>query len=443
MNYLDVRFEGFDKRVGCLRRENAGAVSFIYDELYLKLEDAMPLSLSLPLQEQPFSDYVSKAYFHNLLPENDQYDLVRQREGLESDDVYGLLYHLGADCSGAVSCLPAGSPPMKVPGVLSTDYDFLEPALVEDIVKRLANRQSLPDGLADPSPVAGVQKKIALVATPDGQYALPKEGRRVPTTHILKVPHRNYPLEARYEVAAAQLAQACGLDVAVPEYREFGEYPAIIVSRYDRIFTMEGHISRIHQEDFAQALGLQNRLKYERNGGEKLKFDADAIVSILLQCRQPAESIVSFLRATFFNLIIGNNDNHAKNHSLLYSRGATPTLAPLYDMVPVKLNDQYTHELAFNIGNASFSEDLTVEDIFGFLAQFGVVDEDAMAFINGPILDLIQVSEAMSGLVFQGLKKFDDLFGTEAERIIELLDLPIELKERDYFEPKPRGWTMS
>ncbi len=42
----------------------------------------------------------------------------------------------------------------------------------------------------------------------------------------------------------------------------------------------------------------------------------------------PSRPIPRLLRMTLFNLLIGNNDNHAKNHALLHRPGEAPELAP-------------------------------------------------------------------------------------------------------------------
>jgi serine/threonine-protein kinase HipA len=59
---------------------------------------------------------------------------------------------------------------------------------------------------------------------------------------------------------------------------------------------------------------------------------------------------------TILNLAVGNTDNHAKNHALIY-RGNTPELAPLYDVIPVLLHRNVTHEFGFKFGNAAEMED--------------------------------------------------------------------------------------
>jgi serine/threonine-protein kinase HipA len=381
---LDVRLERFEQPVGTLTSSEEGALAFQYAGDYLADPERVPISLSFPLSEEPFSDAQTRAFFRNLLPENDQLDQVVEREGLDKSDVAGILSHLGADLSGAISCLPENSPPVKVPGDLTRDYLPLVPEQLEEIVRRLGNSQPLPYEVRDPSPVAGIQRKVALTRTPQG-YAVPRAGSGAPTTHILKVPDTAFPREAYYEDRCAQLARAAGLDAAHSESSWISSFEVLIATRYDRRIVGD-KVYRIHQEDFAQALGLPPQLKYEREGREGRRFSAGAVAALLQRTAVPAEAVLQFLRATFFNLAIGNTDNHAKNHALLYDRGTAPRLAPLYDLVPIRLSQRHHHLFAFNIGTAETHEALTADDIIAFLATFGLKGARARRFLAREIL---------------------------------------------------------
>ncbi len=217
MRRLNVWLEAFADPIGTLSANDDGSTAFVYSDAYLGLPDAYPISLSLPLREQPHGNLVTRPFFRNLLPENDQLDQLVEREGLERSDVVGILTHLGADLSGALSCLPEDAPPVKTPGNFSTDYDPIAEDDIRDIARRLGSNAPLPDELRDPSPVAGYQRKVALTVLPDGRYAIPKRDIGVPTTHILKVPDTALPHEARYEVICARLADHVGLDAAASQ----------------------------------------------------------------------------------------------------------------------------------------------------------------------------------------------------------------------------------
>ncbi len=437
---LDVRMEAVDIPLGVLARKDGGC-RFAYAPDYLARTDVMPISLSLPLREEPYGDVETRAFFDNLLQENDQLRQTMDRERIGRDDIVGLLSFVGADCAGAISCLPPGSGPVKVPGNLATDYDELPREELTDIMRRLVDKLPLPDAIKDPSPVAGVQRKIALAEIAKGRFGLPKQGLRVPTTHILKVPERHLAREVLLEAVATRLAHAVGLDVAIPAEFKLDDEAGLLSLRFDR--RIGGNtVTRIHQEDFCQALGLPARLKYERNGTEELRFTATAVSGLLGRTAAPARDKRSFMVSTFFNLAIGNNDNHAKNHALLYDTGPTPRLAPIYDLQPVRLTGRYTDELAFRIGAADSFDRMTAEDVAAFMGHFGPSTAAARRrFIEGEVGPMLaELDRQTAVLPSHGLKDFDDLIGREISRLADLLGLDLKIRERDYFTEQGGGW---
>ena len=55
MNTLDVYMNGY--RVGHLSRNDSGAHTFRYDEMWIDKEGARPISLSMPLRHDAYSGY--------------------------------------------------------------------------------------------------------------------------------------------------------------------------------------------------------------------------------------------------------------------------------------------------------------------------------------------------------------------------------------------------
>ena len=443
---LDVRLERFDTPIGHLTREESDACVFLYTDDYLKKNDAIPISLSLPLQSNAFTDQSTRAFFDNLLPENNQLQDMMDREAISRDDIVGLLKHLGGDCSGAISCIPQDAPPIKIPGNIDTDYFELSTENLTDIMRRLADKLPLPDEVRDPSPVAGVQRKIALTQIQPDRFGFPKDKLRVPTTHILKVPSRGREREVKQEAVAARLARdVVGHAIAFPAEFKRGQEIGLLIKRYDRHVSANGSVTRLHLEDFCQALGLPARLKYERRGTPDRHFSASKINEVLGQTNAPALNRLIFLRIAIFNLAIGNTDNHAKNHALIYDQGPTPRLAPLYDMLPIRLSDDYTHELSFKIGEAKTFDEISPLDLTKFIQMFGPKSKLAIRRIVekeiGPMLQhLDQTAVELASL---GLKDFDDLIGREIASLADLLDLKISIRERDYFTPQGGGWTLN
>jgi len=94
---------------------------------------------------------------------------------------------------------------------------------------------------------------------------------------------------------------------------------AYVVKRFDR----EG-LRKIHQEDFAQILGKQD--KYDGSVeeiGRKLKEVSEV----------PGLDVQLFFERVVFNFLIGNGDAHAKNYSVIYNEEGFVLLAPVYDLV--------------------------------------------------------------------------------------------------------------
>jgi serine/threonine-protein kinase HipA len=65
---------------------------------------------------------------------------------------------------------------------------------------------------------------------------------------------------------------------------------------------------------------------------------ADCARLIRAHAQAPGESILRFLDALLFNLLIGNADAHSKNYSLLLEGtvNRAPRLAPLYDLLSTR-----------------------------------------------------------------------------------------------------------
>jgi len=73
-----------------------------------------------------------------------------------------------------------------------------------------------------------------------------------------------------------------------------------------------------------------------------------------------------------FNFLVGNNDAHGKNFSLLYhgagTAGLETRLAPLYDVVSTRYYSELTREMAMKIGG-EYSSDRVSKTNFEQLAE--------------------------------------------------------------------------
>jgi serine/threonine-protein kinase HipA len=445
---LDVRLDGFSDPTGTLARNDFGGLTFAYNSQHLANANAIPLSLSLPLTDEPYGDVLTRAFFDNLLQESGAAISNRMaREGLSRDDIAGLLEHLGKDCPGALSVLPAGAPPAKVPGDFNTDYRPISDKELASIVKALHECRPLPRDTADPSPLAGVQSKIALTLLPNGQFAEPKAGSGAPTTHIIKVPDRAHPRDALHEAATLNLSRALDIETANAHTMTIGNIDALVITRFDRALDGKGLIIRIHQEDFAQAMGLPSQLKYERDGKAERKFTAGAIHKILDSTINPIGEREKFIRATLFDLMTGNVDAHAKNHALMHLGAGRIRTTPRYDLLPTRLDPNLTVELAFKIGDATTLDAITAKDFNAFLKDLGIPNAAAQRRITQRYATSIanNLAEALAALDQNNMKAYADLIAANMRQLLPALglDVPHAAQNRDAFIERDGGWLTS
>jgi serine/threonine-protein kinase HipA len=74
---------------------------FVYDPNYLK--SGPPISLTLPLQAEPFESRDLFSFFAGLVPEGWYLRIVAPTIKVDETDTFGLLMHTCEDCIGAVS----------------------------------------------------------------------------------------------------------------------------------------------------------------------------------------------------------------------------------------------------------------------------------------------------------------------------------------------------
>ncbi|WP_298721921.1 type II toxin-antitoxin system HipA family toxin [uncultured Ferrovibrio sp.] len=369
---LEVYLEPFDRPVGLLRQagKTPGEIEFTYDPDYLQRADKIQLSLRLPLREQPYDDVVARPYFENLLPEGRRRDQEAARAGTTANDVIGILGLIGKDCAGAVSLVRPGERPVKRPALLPDDYDPLDEETLIQSLRRL--EQGMPADQKEKPSLAGVQGKIAVAMDRNGAFYMPCNGAA--TTHLIKVSDRQFPNGVDNEYFCLSLLKRLGIPTVNFQKRRFmaadgTQLDALIVDRYDRKIVSQGNgleVSRLHQEDFCQALGCTSYAKYEHRGGPTLQ----RIFEVAEHTAVPASTRQTLLEALIANLLCGNSDAHAKNFSLVYQQGSKyPSLAPIYDILCVKLYPDYNHDMAQKIGGTANPDEIAKADLEAFAKE--------------------------------------------------------------------------
>ena len=326
---LNIYLNG--RLVGRLRRESSGAIDFQYDQSWLAWQNAIPVSLSLPLREDRYIGDPVLAVFDNLLPDND--DIRRrlaERSNAQGSDANSLLAAIGRDCVGALQFVPHGvtvGPAGQIDARAVTDQE------IADLVGNLARN---PLGVGEDQEfrisIAGAQEKTALLYWKDSWHV--PHGTTA-TTHILKPQIGQLPNgidlsnSVENEYLCLALVRALGLPAAKSKIEDFAGRRVLVIERFDRTWTKDNRLLRIPQEDCCQALSVPPSRKYESDGGPGI---CD-LVGLLKGSDSPEEDQRVLFKAQIIFWLLGATDGHAKNFSTHLSPGGRFRLTPIYDVV--------------------------------------------------------------------------------------------------------------
>lgn len=188
------------------------------------------------------------------------------------------------------------------------DLPFTEAELRSESAKR-SNKMS----------IQGVQAKVsALLNIVSNRFEIVD----INGSYILKPPSDFYPEVPQNEDLTMRLASMVGIEIPLHGmvYAKDGSL-TYFIRRFDRV----GKKNKLNVEDFAQLSQHSRDTKY-RSSMEKV------IAIINENCTFPqVEKQKLFLR-TLFNFLIGNEDMHLKNFSLI-TRDNIITLSPAYDLL--------------------------------------------------------------------------------------------------------------
>jgi serine/threonine-protein kinase HipA len=332
---LNIFLYGF--QVGRLWLDERRRFAFQYGPEWLDRAQRFPISLSLPLQPDPYLDDRARPFFANLLPEGEIRRLIARQFHLSEQNDYTLLEKIGGECAGAVSILPDAASPSEISGYREVGDEMLHSLLLE-LPKRplLAGDQGIRLSLA------GAQNKLPVYM--EGEKIYIPTGNSA-STHILKPPIPGLEQTVENEAFCMTLAAKIGLPTAPVAVRSKPDL-FLVVTRYDRQREKDGTVVRLHQEDFCQATGILPEAKYESEGGPSL---AQCFALLKEHSVQPAGDQKSLLGWVIFNVLIGNADAHAKNLSILFTNKG-PRLAPFYDLLSTNVYPDLTGKLAMKIG---------------------------------------------------------------------------------------------
>ena len=184
----------------------------------------------------------------------------------------------------------------------------------------------------------------------------------------------HFPNLVANEAYCMNLAAQAGLSTAKASVGKVGGIEFLLMERYDREHDEQGRIARLHQEDFCQALGRSPLTKYQSEGGPSL---AEAFQLLRRVSSAPTIDVIGLLEAVIFNFLIGNNNAHGKNFSLLYRGQSQTRLTPLYDLVSTTAYPDLSPKMAMKIGSKYLPREVRTRHWLSLFQEAGLSETAA------------------------------------------------------------------
>lgn len=408
-----IEINGESIYVGEIVGNNSDDARFTYADAYLENSEHHAISIGLPLEEKTFDAQRTRIFFEGLLPEGFTRRCVAEWMHMDENDYVSILAGLGRECLGAIKIVDESDE------AINPEYRELS---AEEVYALASEGATESAELVTKSHLSltGASGKVGLyLDEKEKKWYLPIG--EAPSTHIVKQSH----VRLKKIVANEQLCllTAKYLGIEIPEsfiVTTDGDDETVLFAtkRYDRKFIenekmLNGMLvpRRLHQEDFAQALGIAASNKYEKNNEGYLKKLFDVIRS---HSADPMTDSLKLWDICVFNYLVGNTDNHIKNLSLLYSEDLKSVrLAPAYDIVSTMIYESSNENMALSIDGIYNINKITRASFEKTASQVGIGPKIAMkrfdAMVKGFGNAINQAKEELKNQGFEQVEQISEM----------------------------------
>jgi len=167
--------------------------------------------------------------------------------------------------------------------------------------------------------IQGVQPKLsARLNIKENKFEFVDKGGK----YILKPQHHLYPQMPENEDLTMRMASEIGLEIPLHGLVWSKDRTLTYsIKRFDR----KGQNDKVPVEDFAQLAGLSRDTKYN--------YSMEKVANLINRyCTFPSIENLKLFKLVIFNYLVGNEDMHLKNFSIITEDGKV-TLSPCYDLV--------------------------------------------------------------------------------------------------------------
>jgi serine/threonine-protein kinase HipA len=364
------------------RESEAGAVgAFTYGQSYLERADRLPIDpVTLPLEAKRFETTVLSGWFSVLLdagPDAWGRRLIDRAIGVQ--DQRGYLLNAHGQTVGALAFSDRRDTPPAHAHSTTTQtlaYTLALHARVES-GESLSPEESAQ--LLGEAGSGGARPKLTL--EDEGSLWLVKGTSAADSAELAPVPC--------VEAALLTLADACDIKVPRHSVRRIGGSPVLLVERFDRSPLNGGGFARWRYAS-AQSIFWSSPevARYSFQGSY-----TNLARQLRVWERSPARSVRELYRRVVFNALVGNTDDHDKNHGVVAGTDGEFVLAPAFDLtISEKLGKRNYLAMSFGAKGAEISlENLLSEcEVFGYTpAQAREIIDEQWKTISSRLLETI------------------------------------------------------
>jgi len=407
--YIEIK--GVSEYVGEITGTDSNDACFKYDDAYIRNPEHRAISIGLPLEEKLFDALRTRIFFEGLLPEGFTRRCVAEWMHMDESDYLSILARLGRECLGAIKIIEESD------SIIQPEYRKLSADEVYELASEGATESAELVTKSHLS-LTGASGKVGLYYDEAvKKWYLPIG--EAPSTHIVKQSHVRLKKIVANEQLCLLTAKNLGIDI--PESfivtTDVNDDEAVLFAtkRFDRKYTGNNiYIDglpvpcRLHQEDFAQALGIASSDKYEKNNECYIKKLFDMLRSY---SSEPMTDSLKLWDICVFNYLIGNTDNHIKNLSLLYGEDLKSIrLAPAYDIVSTIIYKNSTSDMAIGIDGKYNINEISRESFKNTANQVGIGTKIAMSRFDALVHGFPEaLNKANRELSTKGIYQTDDI----------------------------------
>lgn len=348
--YVFMRLNGVDTPIGVIEQKG-GQFIFGYGKSWQANPEAFSIDpLNLPLSTEIYRSEKLWPCFDDATPEKWGRRVIQAvHRTPPRNEIEWLLISRGA-----------GVGALRFSGALNKVLDDIAPPRFEDLVDLIGMADSIAKGEVDPDTI---DPRLAKTI----QYGSSMGGARPKVTvsdganaYIAKLTrHDDLFDQVRAEAAFLQMAKAAGLRVEEFQLHEVEDKTVLAVKRFDR-----SNRGSVH---YLSAYALVNPQRVRISDPESVISYRNLAHIVRKVSASPADDLRELFGRMCFNVLIGNTDDHLRNHGFLHAHGEQYRLSPVFDVLP---HPEQTAEHALQVGKHGRVS--SIENLLSGVSDYGL-----------------------------------------------------------------------